>query len=88
MTNTTNLANQLAYACQVDPAAAGPALRYAFRLAILNSTPHEIKLLASQLPQNPPEGADSPGWAPDALAASLRLYADDLNRSPLALGGK
>lgn len=88
MTNIANLAEQLAAACQADRVASAPAVRMAFRLALLNSTPHELNQLAACLQQEMPEGTASPWWNPAPLVASLRLYAEDLNRAPLALGGK
>jgi hypothetical protein len=85
-TNTANLAQQLAYACTAHPEASSQAVRCAFQLAILNSSPDELRLLASQFQQEHEPAASD--WLPASLAGSLRLYADDLARSPLALGGK
>ena len=87
-TNIANLAEQLAAACHTDPSASAPAVRMAFRLALQNSAPYELKMLAACLQQEMPEGTAAPWWNPAPLAASLRLYADDIARSPLSLGGK
>lgn len=77
MTSPVNLANQLAAVCQSNPSTTSALLRCVMRYAVLNGSPTDLRLLASYVPRELP-----------ALASSLQLLAEDMERAPLNLGGK